>query len=409
MNRDSETLKALKAIAEISNQPRLKFETKLNRILEVVVACMSAEKGSIILVKNRQTLEVVASTRPDLIGCRQPLSADTPSAWVVKNKQLLYVDARDEAPVSRKIDRYKRDAFLLVPIQRKGTVMGVLCVTEKIGQDAFTNEEQAALLMIVGNLISSLENERLNRSLKQSKQTLKKKNQQLKRLEQVRTELFNMLIHDLKGPISEVIANLDILSYTASSENKEYVDAALSGCDTLYRMIADLLDIARLEDGSLKIVQERIDPCELVREVAARIHGQAGNKAIKIVESCPDGCPFFLGDRGLMLRVLQNLMVNAVNYAPEGSEVKFGYTCDQPREICFYVIDDGPGIKPEYHDAIFNKYFQIHKKQAGGNYSTGLGLAFCKMAVEAHSGSILVKSDGVRGSRFNVCLPAEKL
>ena len=95
-------------------------------------------------------------------------------------------------------------------------------------------EDQKKLLAVAGHLISALENQRLTISLRKKGQTLQKKNFQLKKMEKLRTDLFNMLIHDLKGPISELVANLDILTYTLSDENRQYVDSAQTACDTLY-------------------------------------------------------------------------------------------------------------------------------------------------------------------------------
>lgn len=408
MDGNEKTLQTLLSIMQISNEPRLGFNSKLQRILQAVMDCMNTEKGSIMLVRGSKNLEVVAATNKALVGKKQPLGQNSPSSWVVKNKKMLYVDSRMKNDAfSRKADRYKKNAFLLAPILLKNKVLGVLSVTEKIGEDTFSEKDQETLLNIVGYLISSVENQRLNESLRSSKKTLSLKNQQLRRLEKVRAELFNMLIHDLKGPLSEVLANLDILSYTATEENLEYVEAAQTSCDTLYRMIADLLDIARLEDGSLAIIPERITPSDLLSETISRVHGQAKIKEIdfqKIQPAAGDANSFW-GDRGLLVRVMQNFLVNAVYHSPRESSVEAGYEYPADGKITFFVKDRGPGISPEYQESIFNKYFQVNKKKENKGYSTGLGLTFCKLAVEAHKGEIGVESDGENGSRFYFTLP----
>ncbi len=411
MIQDHKTLQALMNVTQISNNADLQSDQQMQHIIQEVVKCIGVEKGSIMLLRGRTQLEVVASTNPELIGVKQRIDDEgRPSSWVVKNKKPLYMNEKSPPDQSQdKRGHYKKNAFLLAPILHKGKVLGVLSVTEKIGEDRFSKQEQEMLLEMVGYLISSIENQRLNTLLKKNQQTLRQKNQQLKNLEKVRTELFNMLIHDLKGPISEVTANLDILSYTVKGEDKEYVSAAQTGCDTLYRMIVDLLDIARLEDGSLHVLQEKIMAPEFTKEAISLVHGQARMKTITLLPRHPetDSSSFFFGDRTLLLRVMQNLLVNAIQCSPQGESIEVGFT-DYGERIQFFVADNGPGIVPEFQEAIFNKFFQINKKKDGRRYSTGLGLTFCKLAVTAHNGEIYVNSDGVKGSRFVFELPSGK-
>ncbi len=230
MTKDKRFLETLVAISNISNDRKLGFGQKLERILLEVVNCMQATRGSIMLVKGRKALEVVASTSPELIGVKQRLQEESPSSWVVKNKAPLYVDKTTGGDIlQQNPDHYEKDAFLVVPIISNNRAIGVLNMTEKIGADIFKQDEQKMLLSIAGQLIGALENQRLTESLRKSKRTLEKKNLQLMKLEKLKTDLFNMLIHDLKGPISELVANLDILSYTVSDENCQYVQSAQTG------------------------------------------------------------------------------------------------------------------------------------------------------------------------------------
>jgi len=376
--------------------------TKDKRLLEVLIA--------INLVKGLKSLEVVASTNRELIGVKQRLDEELPSTWVVKNNATLYIDnISKNAMFQKRFDHYEGDVFLLVPIIDNEKVIGVLSVTDKIGRDVFSKEEQRALLNIAGQIISALENQRLTESLEKKRRVLQKKNLQLRKLEKLKTDLFNMLIHDLKGPISELIANLDILSYTLSDENQGYVESAKTGCDTLYRMVSNLLDITRLEEGKLELIYEKIDPQDLIKEALARLFGLVKMKELSFVEKfSPSKTRGLLwGDRGILLRVIQNLLTNAINYSPSGEAIEVGFEYLKSPEIEFFIKDKGPGVPPEYQETIFDKYFQLKKKSDGRIYTTGLGLTFCKMAVEAHRGEISVESEGPEGSRFFFILPLE--
>ena len=411
MAKEKRLLEALIAINLISNDKGLDEDQKLHHILLEIVRCMRAKSGSIMLVKGLKSLEVVASTSPELIGIKQPLDEESPSTWVVKNKATLYIDSISMNTVFQKrFDHYEGDALLLVPIIDNKKVISVLSVTDKIGKDIFSKEEQEALLMIAGQVITALENQRLTESLKRKKRALQKKNLQLIRLEKLKTNLFNMLIHDLKGPISELIANLDILSYTLSDENQDYVESAKTGCDTLYRMVSNLLDIARVEESSLTLIYEKIDSQNLIKEALARLFGLVKMKELSFVEKFPSSktIDFFWGDRGILLRVLQNLLTNAINYSPPGETIEVGFEYLKSAKIQFFVKDKGPGVPPEYQESIFDKYFQLEKKADGRTYTTGLGLTFCKMAVEAHRGKIGVESENQEGSRFFFILPLER-
>jgi len=211
----SNALDTLVAIMEISQNRSLSFQNKLQRILLQVVACMDAECGSIMILRGKKTLEVAASTRPKLIGIKQPVEEDTPSAWVVKNKSVLYIGPGTEGQLFKKrYEHYKKEAFLIAPIFSNDKVIGVLTITDKKDIDEFSADDRDLLLTIAGQVISAIENQRLTESLRKSRNDIKRKNVELKNLERIRTELFNMLIHDLKGPLSEMVANLDILSYT---------------------------------------------------------------------------------------------------------------------------------------------------------------------------------------------------
>jgi two-component system sensor histidine kinase KdpD len=137
-----------------------------------------------------------------------------------------------------------------------------------------------------------------------------------------------------------------------------------------------------------------------------RLNGMAKTRGVELMEYVPSSTneSSFQGDRGILLRVMQNLLVNAIQHAPQASKVEAGF--EQSGDmISFYVQDSGPGIAPEFQEAIFNKFFQITKKKDGRRYSTGLGLTFCKLALDAHHGFILVESDGVKGSRFTLSIP----
>lgn len=405
---NKQVIDTLAAITTIFNHRDATFEKQLQRVLHEIVWCIGVGNGSIMLRKGHGSVEVVASTDAQIIGIRQPLSEASPSALVVKNKTPLYIEDISNSDIFlNKFSRYKGLALLLTPILLNKKVIGIICLTDKIGEDRFSKKEREVLLKMAELFISAHENQRLMDALKQKQRTLKKKNVQLIKYENLRTDFFNMLIHDLKGPISELIANLDILSYTASEKNQEFVESAKLGCDTLYNMVNNLLDIARLEEGKLELFYEMIDPEDLIKEALARLFGSIKIKELKFVERFPikKTIESFWGDRGILLRVLQNLLTNAIGFSPTGETIEVGFEALKDSKIRFSVKDRGPGIPAEHRKAIFDKHFQLEKKGDGRIYTTGLGLTFCRMAVKTHRGKIAVESRESTGSCFYFILP----
>ena len=300
--------------------------------------------------------------------------------------------------------------LLFIAFSSYSVTLGVVWAIFRVGEgliQIYNKKDYWGLLNIASQIIGALENQELTESLRKKRQTLQKKNTELKKLEKLKTDLFSMLIHDLKGPISETVANLDILSYTVPEDNQKFVEAAQAGCTTLYEMVTNLLDIARLEENKLELVYEKIAPPEFIDESVTRMFGLAKTKDLSIIQKPGASVhkEMLWGDRDVLLRVLQNLLSNAIQYSPQKEEIEVGCHQLETPEIEFYVKDNGPGIDPKHHDEIFDKYKQISKKGEGRFYSTGLGLSFCKMAVEAHRGKIEVRSDGEKGSCFAFTLP----
>lgn len=413
MSQKDIILQALRNISNISNTPHVRFDQKLDQILEIVLNCLNAKKGSIMILKGPGNLRVEAASNQALKGVIQPLGENSASAWVVKHKKPLFNDSVEHmqelylAP-----DRYHKNAFMIAPLICNDNVYGVISITEKIGTDQFSQEERETFFDLAGHMISTLEIYRLAESLKNSRQVLRKKNDRLQELERLRTDMFNMLIHDLKGPLSVIVANLDILSYTSNMENMAYVNTARSGCDAMYGMISNLLDITRLEDGTLRLIWENLEPAELIEEAMAGIKTSAEMRNVFLLQKIPlknSSRTCFQGDRSLLLRVLQNLLINAIRFSPNGKTVETGFRVMENQTISFFVKDDGPGVPLPLQQNIFDKYVQISDSQYNRNdYTIGLGLTFCKMAVEAHLGTIWVESDGKTGSCFHFRLPFKK-
>ena len=222
-----------------------------------------------------------------------------------------------------------------------------------------------------------------------------------------------MLIHDLKGPLSEITANLDILSYTVLEKNREFVKAAQAGCTTLLEMISTLLDIHKFEEGSLKLIKERVCLLTLLNKAVSKLHGVLKIRNIKVTIISPvtvagnilnNTGNYINCDKNILLRIFQNLLINAIEHSLSGDNIKIGYKHTKNNRFLIYIQDNSPQIPLKYHKTIFEKYQQLYKKNGINNYSTGLGLTFCKLAVEAHNGEIFIDNNCKKGNCFKIII-----
>lgn len=230
---------------------------------------------------------------------------------------------------------------------------------------------------------------------------LEKSYQELKDLEKTKENLTQMIIHDLKNPLTGIKANLEIVGMDDLGDTQECLDAAQRSADLLQNMIQDLLDISKLEDGKLNLILEAVSVEELAialkSEVEAPAHAE--NKEIEL-DIAPD-VPTLSMDRALIYRVMSNLLLNAVKHTGRGGTITLRARIEDD-EARIEVADNGYGIPQKYLDTIFEKFGQVETRQRTG---TGLGLTFCKMAVEAHGGRIWVESTEGEGSTFSFALP----
>lgn len=224
---------------------------------------------------------------------------------------------------------------------------------------------------------------------------------ELQELQETKEHLTQMIIHDLKNPLTGIKANLEIVGMDELTDTRECLDAAQRSSDLLYSMIQDLLDIFRMEEGKLTLNQEQMNFPELGQDVVNEVDAPAQAEGKDVRLEVEDDLPAVPADRDLVYRVVSNLMLNAVKHTGRGGTITL--KCRKVDEsLQIDVVDNGHGIPEDYLDKIFEKFGQVDRRRRNG---TGLGLTFCKMAVEAHGGQIWVESIEGEGSTFSFILP----
>ena len=242
-------------------------------------------------------------------------------------------------------------------------------------------------------------------ALRRVSRDLEQSYQRLHDLEKLRDDLVRMVVHDMRSPLMVVSGHLQLLRANVGSMLGEHavdLEAALQGARTLTVMAEDLLDVSRLEDGKLALDRRVHDLGALASEVCRSLAVLDRGRVIEVEvrDAAPVAC-----DVALVRRVLENLVGNALKHTPEGGRVRIVQSATSAG-VRVAVIDEGSGVPVEARARIFEKFETLAVRRDQRYHSVGLGLAFCKLAVEAHGGSIGVDSAEPRGSVFWFELPA---
>lgn len=229
----------------------------------------------------------------------------------------------------------------------------------------------------------------------------------LQRAESLRDSLASMLVHDLRAPLTTILAPLEMLSSNAFGElnemQSEVAEMATRGANRLLYLVNELLDVSKLESGNMTLQPSEFLLAPIVEE-ALELTGVLAGRDEQLVEREYSNDLQVRADEDLLRRVLSNLLSNAVKFTPSDGRIGVGAKTGD-NEVLFWVRDEGDGVPPEYRDKIFEKFGQVESRQEGRKLSTGLGLTFCKLAVEAHGGRIWIESEAGRGSTFFFTLP----
>ena len=247
-------------------------------------------------------------------------------------------------------------------------------------------------------------------------------------LAQLREDYTGMLVHDLRAPLTAIMNGIMMvkrgLGGPTSEQQQELLSIAHQGSQTMLEMVNTMLDISKMEQGHMSLDCAPVTPYAVVEQALDRLRASAQGQRVVLRQALPVDLPVIEADREKLVRVLQNLLDNAIKFSPSGGEVLLGAgfadlaahgahtladgslrlpTLAAGAWLVYWVRDHGPGIPAQYHERIFEKFGQVrngHKVRG-----TGLGLTFCKLTVEAHGGRIWLQSVAGAGSTFAFALP----
>jgi two-component system, sensor histidine kinase and response regulator len=249
--------------------------------------------------------------------------------------------------------------------------------------------------------------------LKAATDSLEDALRKLREVEKMRDDLMKMIVHDLKTPLTSILATTEMLIDgdfgPLNAEQRKMLTDAEGKADDLLALIGDLLEVSRIEEATMTLDLQPIAPAALLNEVAHEWSIRFQQEGATAVVDVTDDAPVFDADRSLIKRVLGNLVQNALTHSATAVTLQL---CARRNDegILFTVADNGPGIPPEYREVIFRKFERVKNPNIPRTRSSGLGLAFCKLAIDAHGGRIWVQSAGEgKGSAFHFSLPKKPL
>ncbi len=228
-------------------------------------------------------------------------------------------------------------------------------------------------------------------------------------LDKMKTDFISVVSHELRTPLTSLKGYTDLLLSGAAGETSElqaeFLGIIQLSTTRLSNLINDILDISRIESGTLKIKHEPIDYSKIVADTLRLMKAAADAKQISMDAALPVLIPPVRGDADKVTQVLTNLVSNAIKYTPEGGWVKVSLEVTGEAGVTTCVADSGIGVAPEDQKKLFQRFFRADNtstREAGG---TGLGLVIAKTLIELMGGAIWLESEPGHGSRFYFTLP----
>jgi signal transduction histidine kinase len=233
--------------------------------------------------------------------------------------------------------------------------------------------------------------------------------EQLRKSDASRRELIANVSHDLRTPLATLQGYIETVlikeNVLTREERRQYLEIAIRHCTRLSKLVSELLELAKLDSYEVRVKREPFNLSELLQDVVQKFQLKAGEKRIQMETNVQATLPFVNADIGLIERVLENLLENALDYTPQGGSVSLSLT-PEGENILVKVSDTGCGIPEEQIPHIFDRSYQLERRRSGQEGHSGLGLAIAKKILDLHERSITATSSPGSGTSFFFYLPS---
>jgi len=392
-------LAALEATALLDSPAEECFD----RYTRLATAALEVPVSLISLVdSHRQFFKSQVGLPEPWASCRETsLSHSFCQHVVADNKPLIVEDARFDPRLCDNLAL--RDlsvvAYLGIPLTgAQGQVLGSFCAIDSKPR-RWSSREIGILKDLAAGIGGEIELRGLTRQVL-------KDHERLQSLEVQRDELVHLLVHDLRNPLGSLLAGLEVMGSIGDTRSLpgDFLSATRGSGEALLRMINEILDVSRSETEGLALTPVSLQPATLVAKACRQIEHLARLKQIALQRELAPGLPTLQGDAEKLQRVLVNLLTNAIQHTRGGGQVTVRAEPGHGDTVRLTVSDTGHGISREAIGGLFEKFAQCQNRNLWRS-SSGLGLYFCKLVVEAHGGRIGADSAPDRGATFWFDLP----
>ncbi|MFH1439848.1 MAG: GAF domain-containing protein [Candidatus Woesearchaeota archaeon] len=419
INKERQMLSYLLEISQAINS-QLKLDNMLKILLDKVMDFTKADSGLIMLVKDNILEIKFISGYPDSDDYRINVKVgEGISGYVAKEgKPIVVANVKDD---SRYIElNTSTVSEAAIPLMKAGKVMGVLNL-ESSKYDQFTVYQQQ-LEILTNQIAIAIENSRLYHEISLFNETLKnevymatkelvEKNRELERMGRLKSDFVSNVSHELRTPLTSIKGYTKLLIEGKLGEmpdkQLQCMKIILEESDRLSRLINDVLDLAKLEKGTVKFKKDEMDIESVAKEVITTLFTLADDKDIKMEISSKGNIPQISASPDLIKQLFFNLIGNAIKFTPKNGTISVII------EVCNNCIkttikDTGIGIRKDVLPKLFDKFYQVDTSMTREFSGTGLGLPICKHIIDAHKGKIWVESELDKGSSFIFTLPLKK-
>lgn len=406
----------------------LSTEIELTRLLEkmmgIVIENAGADRG-LLLLESEKGWEITAEkdvNNPEHSGneIRSLTESDkqhiVPAGiihFAVRTQEVLVINDVHNDERFADLDYFKSrpaKAVMVVPLVKQNRLIGVVYLENSLSAGTFTPRILSGMNLLSGQLAISLENARLYDNLEQKvkertaevvKQKgeieeqaneLLEKNEKLLELGEFKENMTSMIVHDLKNPLNS------ILNVSASVSPIEQNKMMRNSGQMMLNMVLNILDVNKYENSQMALSLGSRNVYALASSAIAQVEFLAERKQVELMNLVDEGAEIY-ADHEIIERIFVNLLTNAIKYSPVKGKIYLSAE-DDGEFIKLSVRDEGQGVKQEDQKKIFAKFSQVAGRKSGTVRSTGLGLAFCMLAVESHSGELGVESQWGDGAKF---------
>jgi K+-sensing histidine kinase KdpD len=383
----------------------IELDELLKKIMNAAVELLpNAQSGAVFLLNPESNMleGKVAHTIPDeLIKKVRIKVGEWQSGKAVKEKRsFIDNNVKDDFIVQKKLlENYTKPyrSIIVVLLKVKSKIIGTITVDNHDKYNAFSNKDLEILSSLAANASVAIERVRMYELIESVNSDLMMAYSKLKDLDEYKEAMTAMIVHDFKNSLNTVI------SFSEGVPTERRLKSIRQAGQFMLNMVLNILDVQKFENAKIKLALGNYPISKVIEEAVNQLSYIIEQKSIKLTYVKEDKL-FSRMDYELVTRVLVNILSNAIKYVTINGEIEI-FTSSKGECLTVSIKDNGPGISENNVSKVFEKYSQLDAKKSGSVRSTGIGLTFCKMVIEAHKGIIDVESKEGEGSTFYFTLP----